>query len=160
MVTPRYFPSTGGTELHIREVATRLVARGHTVTVITTDVTGRLAAVEEHAGVRIQRVPATNARADLHFAPGIPRHVMGGGWDIVHCQGYHTLVPPLAMWAALRAQIPYVLTFHGGGHSSTLRNRVRGIQTQLLRPLLARANRLIALADFELALFGDRLRIP
>jgi glycogen synthase len=159
MLTPRYFPSTGGTELHIREVATRLVAAGHAVTVITTDVTGKLPPFEEHAGVAIRRVPAWNARSDLHFAPRLMWHVRRGNWDIVHCQGYHTLVPPLAMSAALRAHIPYVLTFHGGGHSSTLRNRVRGVQAQLLRPFLRRADRLIALAEFELALFGDRLHI-
>lgn len=160
MVTPRYFPSTGGTELHIREVATRLVAAGHRVTVITGDATGQLPRSEVHLGVRIWRVPAWNGRADLHFAPKLPRLVGRGNWDVVHCQGYHTVMPPLAMWAALRARIPYVLTFHGGGHSSTLRNRVRSTQAKLLRPLLSRAARLIALAEFELELFGDRLRIP
>jgi glycosyltransferase involved in cell wall biosynthesis len=79
---------------------------------------------------------------------------------VLHCQGYHTLVPPLAMTGALRARMPYVLTFHGGGHSSPLRNSVRGVQRTLLRPLLARADRLVALAEFELSLFGDRLGIP
>jgi glycogen synthase len=160
MVSPRYFPATGGTELHTREVATRIVAAGHHVTVLTTDATGRLPRCEEIDGVIIQRVPAWNAGNELHFAPAVFRLILRGNWDVVHCQGYHTLVPPLAMTAALRAHTPYVLTFHGGGHSSVLRNRVRGAQRKLLRPLLARADRLIALADFELSLFGDRLGIP
>jgi len=69
-------------------------------------------------------------------------------------------VPPLAMLAALRGHLPYVVTFHGGGHSSRLRQSVRGIQRALLAPLLRRADRLIALADFELTLFGDQLGIP
>jgi glycogen synthase len=160
MVAARYFPAGGGTEMHTREVARRVAAAGHQVTVLTTDTSGRLPAREESEGVVIQRVPAWNFNNDLHFAPAIARRVRDGGWDVVHCQGYHTLVPPMAMAAALSARIPYVLTFHGGGHSSPLRNRVRGAQRAMLRPFLARADRLVALADFELALFGDRLGIP
>ena len=69
--------------------------------------------------------------------------------DLVHIQSYHTLVAPLAMLAARRAKLPYLLTFHGGGHSSQLRNATRGSQLALLRPLLAHAERLVTLAHFE-----------
>jgi glycosyltransferase involved in cell wall biosynthesis len=58
------------------------------------------------------------------------------------------------MLGALRAGLPYILTFHGGGHSSRLRNRVRSIQWRALRPLVRRAERLIALAKFEVELYG------
>jgi glycosyltransferase involved in cell wall biosynthesis len=161
MVSARYFPAGGGTELHTREVARRVAAAGHEVTVLTTDPTGQLPRREIAEGVHIRRVhPAWNASADLHFAPGIFHTIRRGNWDVVHCQGYHTLVPPLAMLGALQAHIPYVLTFHGGGHSSRLRNSIRGAQRAMLRPLLARSARLVALADFELVLFGDRLGIP
>ena len=64
------------------------------------------------------------------------------------------------MLAALRAGIPYVVTFHGGGHSSRLRNALRGAQQRLLRPLLARAERLVAVAEFEIGHFGERLHLP
>jgi glycosyltransferase involved in cell wall biosynthesis len=60
----------------------------------------------------------------------------------------------------VHASIPYVVTFHGGGHSSRLRNLVRRPQRALLRPLLARADRLIALARFEKELYGRELRLP
>jgi glycosyltransferase involved in cell wall biosynthesis len=79
---------------------------------------------------------------------------------VIHVQGYHTLVPPLAMLAALKTRTPYVLTFHGGGHSSRMRQSIRGLQRRLLGPLLRRAARLVALARFEIDLFGDRLGIP
>jgi glycosyltransferase involved in cell wall biosynthesis len=160
MVSARYVPAGGGTELHTRTVATHIAAAGHDVTVLTTNPGGRLPPREDLDGVHVVRVRPWTGGSDLFFAPDIYRMVRRGRWDVVHCQGYHTLVPPLAMLGALRARIPYVLTFHGGGHSSSLRNRVRGLQRALLRPLLARASRLIALADFELRLFGDRLRIP
>ena len=66
MVSPRYFPATGGTELHTREVARRIAAAGHLVTVVTTDPVGRLAPREEMEGVQIRRVRAWNAGSDLH----------------------------------------------------------------------------------------------
>src|SRR5262249_55524255 len=61
---------------------------------------------------------------------------------------------------ALRAGIPYVATFHGGGHSSRLRTRLRGTQLRLLRPLLARAQALVAVAPFEVDHYGEALDLP
>jgi glycosyltransferase involved in cell wall biosynthesis len=64
------------------------------------------------------------------------------------------------MLRALVLRVPYVVTFHGGGHSSGVRNRLRRLQRRLLRPLLARASRLIAVARFEIDLYSSELRIP
>jgi glycosyltransferase involved in cell wall biosynthesis len=160
LVTPRYFPYMGGVENHVYQVAQRLARAGVDVTVLTTDPGGQLPTNEQSGGVKIRRVRAWPAKRDYYFAPDICRVITCGSWDIVHIQSYHTLVAPLAMLAALRADIPYVVTFHGGGHSSWLRNALRGIQRVLLRPLLARAERLIAIARFEIAFFGKRLRLP
>ena len=160
LVTPRYFPYVGGVETHTAEVAQRLTAAGNEVTVLTTDPGRQLPVREQSAGVQLLRVPAWPANRDYYFAPGIYRLIARGNWSIVHCQGYHTLVPPVAMLSAHRARIPYVLTFHSGGHSSRLRNAVRGAQQLALRPLLARANRLIGVSYFEVELFRRRLRLP
>jgi glycosyltransferase involved in cell wall biosynthesis len=83
--------------------------------------------------------------------------VAHGPWDLVHCQGYHTLVPPLAMLGALEAKRPYVLTFHSGGHASAVRSRLRRPQRLVLRPLLARASRLVAVSPFEAEMFQREL---
>lgn len=160
MVTPRYFPLIGGVETHVDQVARRLVQSGASVTVLTTDPGGKLALHEERDGVTIERVRAWPAERDYYFAPGLRNVIARGTWDLMHCQSYHTLVAPLAMAAALRSRLPYVVTFHGGGHSSDLRNNIRGAQWALLRPLLARAVRLVAVARFEIGLYGQRLRVP
>lgn len=160
MVTPRYFPAVGGVETHVDQVARRLVAAGAAVTVLTTDPSGRLPRHEQRADVRIERVRAWPARRDYYFAPGIYGVMARGGWDLVHCQSYHTLVAPLAMLAAAQLRLPYIVTFHGGGHSSRLRNAIRQPQWALLRPLLARAARLVAIARFEIGLYSQRLRLP
>ncbi|MCB0127658.1 MAG: glycosyltransferase family 4 protein, partial [Caldilineaceae bacterium] len=159
MVTPFYFPSMGGVENHVYQVARRLAHANVDITVLTTDRSGTLPANEQIAGVNIIRVPAAPANRDYYFAPGIARVIAQKQWDIVHMQCYHTLVAPIAMAAAWAARIPYVLTFHGGGNTSQLRNRLRGLQQHLLRPLLAHAERLIAVANFEIGFYGERLNL-
>lgn len=159
-VTPRYFPYMGGVENHVYQVARRLARYGIDTTVLTTDPTGQLPPSEKSDGVTIRRVRAWPSRQDYYFAPDIYRVITQESWNLVHVQSYHTLVAPLAMFAALRANIPYVVTFHGGGHSSRLRHALRGVQQWLLRPLIARADRLVAIAEFEVSLFGKRLRLP
>lgn len=159
MVTPRYFPFVGGVENHVYQVARRLAHAGTEVTVLTTDPSGHLAAHEEVAGVKIQRVRAWPAERDYYFAPAVRSVIRQGRWDIMHLQSYHTLVAPIAMHAAWQAKLPYVVTFHGGGHSSTMRNRVRALQQTALGPLLARAARLIAVANFEVDHYGKRLNL-
>lgn len=159
MVTPRYFPYMGGVENHVYQVARRLAHAGTEVTVLTTDPSRELKVKEEIAGVQIHRVAAWPAERDYYFAPQISNVIAHGGWDVVHLQSYHTLVAPLTMLAAKRARIPYVVTFHGGGSSSGLRNRIRGLQQGLLRPLLAGAERLVAVANFEVNYYGRRLHL-
>lgn len=160
LVTPRYLPYMGGVENHVYQVARRLVQAGVDVTVLTTDPSRQLPAREEAEGIKIRRIAAYPAQRDYHFAPELLKIIQGGAWDLVHVQSYHTLVAPLAMWAAWRAHLPYVVTFHGGGHSSALRNQLRGAQQRLLRPFLARAQKLVAVATFEIAHYGKQLHLP
>jgi glycogen synthase len=160
IVSPRFYPYQGGVQTHVYEVSRRLVRAGADVTVLTTMVDPLLPAEEQLEGMDIRRVRAWPAKRDYYFAPAIGRVIAQGGWDVVHVQSYHTLVAPLAMFAALRANIPYILTFHGGGHSSRLRQALRQVQWLLLRPLLARASRLVATARFETPLYGQKLKLP
>lgn len=159
MVTPRFLPRTGGVETHVAAVASRLAANGHDVTVLTTDVTGELPPREEWRGVAVERERAWPRKRDYYFSPGIYRRVRDGRWDLVHVQSYHTFVAPLAMAAARSTSTPFIVTFHGGGHSSRLRDSLRGVQLALLRPLLVRAAGLVALTESERAVMSRRLRL-
>jgi glycosyltransferase involved in cell wall biosynthesis len=161
-VAARYLPHVGGVEIHTYEVGRRLVAAGHRVSVLTTDLTGRLPAYEESQGIHIKRVRAWPSYSDYYFAPGI-YNIIGreaDRWDLIHCQGYNTFVAPLAMAAAWRAGIPYLVTFHSGGHSSRFRNALRPLQYRVLRPLLARAEQLIGVSRWEVRFFQERLGLP
>lgn len=160
MVTPRYLPEMGGVENHVHQVASRLEQAGVQITVLTTDRAGNLPSDELENGVRIKRVRAWPVRGDYFFAPGIYKYIQQSKPDLVHIQSFHTLVAPLAMLAARRANLPYLLTFHRGGHSSQLRNALRGSQLALLRRLLTHAERLVTLAHFEQGYYTKKLHLP
>jgi glycosyltransferase involved in cell wall biosynthesis len=147
-------------ELHVNEVSRRLAERGVAVTILTTDPTGELPPREEIHGVAVRRVRSWPAERDYYFAPGVYREIAGEDWDLVHVQGYHTFVAPLAMLAAAQARLPFVVTFHAGGHSSRLRQSIRPLQMALLKPLLSRADRLVALTRTEIEEYSRRLRVP
>ena len=160
MVAARCYPFMGGIETHIQEVGPRLVARGHAVDVLTTDPSGELPIEEEVRGMRVRRVPAWPRERDFYVAPGIYAAIRRGAWDLIHFQGYNTFVVPIGLLAVVRGDLPFVLTFHSGGHSSRLRNAVRGTQHALLRPLVARAARLIGVSEFEADFFSTRMGVP
>jgi glycosyltransferase involved in cell wall biosynthesis len=160
MATARYVPESGGTEVHTREVATRLAALGAEVTVASTAQRGSLPRESTEESLRVVRVRVWPPRRDYYFAPALARVIRKRRMDIVHCQGYHTFVAPIVMLGALSAGIPYVVTLHSGGDTRRLRRILRPPQAWLLRPLLTRAEYLIAASEFEADLFARRLRLP
>ena len=160
MVTPRSPLSQGGVERHVMEVSRRMAAAGVHVEVLCTDPELDATRSETQDGVLIRTVRAWPRGRDWYLAPGIWREMGREKWDLVHVQSYHTLVAPLAMLRALALRLPYVVTFHGGGHSSEVRNRSRGLQMRLLRPLLRRSARLVAIARFEIEEYGAALGVP
>ena len=118
MVTPRSPLSQGGVERHVMEVSRRMAAAGAAVEVLCTD-----PAAERRGG-------AARRGHDPHrprLARG-PRLVLGAAdlaRDVARRSGTWStssattrFVAPLAMLRALVLGVPYVVTFHGGGHSS------------------------------------------
>lgn len=159
MVSARFAPFVGGTEIHTGQVSAELVRRGHEVTVLTTDLAGNLPPQEWIDGVKVVRVRAYPRRSDLYLAPNLRKLINDDRWDLVHVQGYHTAVAPLALWAARRRGHATMVTFHSGGHSSRLRNLIRPIQVRLLKPHLLAAKALIGVSRFEADLFAERIGV-
>lgn len=157
VVTPRFLPQIGGVETHVLETARRIARMGFSVSILTTDSSGKLPREERVGDLRVRRVRAWPARKDYYFAPGLPEALGAERCDIIHLQGIHTLVGPLAMMAASRARIPFVVTMHSSKHWSWFRNAVRPLQWWLLSPLLARARHLIAVSREEADYFGALL---
>jgi glycogen synthase len=160
MVSPRFPPDVGGVESHVYELARRLVARDTEVTVLTTDRSRSLPAREIVQDVRVRRVYAWPRRKDYYLSPAIVSEVRRSACDVMHLHSHHTFVAPLAMSAAIGRGLPFVVTFHGLGHTTGVRGRFRPVQAGLLRPMLGRAGRLIALTTRERDLFARLLRLP
>ena len=160
LIAHKFPPFMGGIEMHTFEVGRRMAAAGHAVTVLTGDPTGKLAREEPVAGMRVRRIPAYPKSSDIFIAPGFYREIHDANANIFHVQGFHTFVPPIAMLGAIRSSSAFVVTFHSGGHSSPLRNLIRGAQQAALRPLLLRADQLIAVSKFEAEHFAKGLRVP
>ncbi len=149
-VVQRFYPELGGLETHVAEVTSRLRdVPDIDITILTTDRSGELPQEDLINGVRVIRRRSWPRNRDYYFAPGLARVIRTGGWDVVHLQGGQTFVPLIGMLAALSARIPYVLTFHTGGHSTAARSALGDLRTKLLRPLLSRAAGLIAVSRFE-----------
>jgi glycosyltransferase involved in cell wall biosynthesis len=160
MVCPRFLPETGGTEMHVYEVTRRLAALGcFEITVLATDRSRRLPRKDVIEGVEVLRVPSWPSSRDYYLAPGVAAVIKRRSWDLVHCQGIHTPVPLLAMLSARRVGLPYLVTFHTGGHSSWLRNAARTTQWRLAGPLLRNAVSLIAVSRFEAAILTRHARL-
>ena len=150
MIATRCQPEIGGIESHVAEVAGRLVAYGYELEILTTDRSGDLPKVERtDEGYLIRRFRAYPASRDWYLSPGLFLAALRAKYDLVHVQGVHTLVPPMAMLAALLRRRPYLLTFHTGGNSSSFREKARSTQWRILAPLLRRADRLIGVSVFE-----------
>ena len=160
MVTPRYLPDMGGIEMHVHEVSKRLVGRGYAVDILTTDRSGGLPAEDFSLGLRVRRVPAWPRRRDYYFAPAIWPEIARAECDLIHVQGCHTFVAPIAMLAARRKRVPYVITFHSGGHSSFLRNIARRPQWQALRPLVSGARHCVGVSRYEADHFSTAMGLP
>lgn len=161
MVCARYLPDFGGVETHVSEVARRLSSLdGFDITVLATDRTRSLPRQEVLEGITVLRVPAWPRGRDYYIAPRIAAIVgQRDRWDLVHCQGIHTPVPVLAMLAARRGSIPYVVTFHTGGHSLRHRNALRSTQWRLAGLLLRNAVSLVGVSRFEAEILSAQARL-
>jgi glycosyltransferase involved in cell wall biosynthesis len=159
VVTPRFAPDVGGVERHVYETTRRFAADGLDVTVLAADPTRRRPQRERIDGVMVRRVPCWPAERDWYLAPRVWEVVSRASWDVVHVQSWHTAVAPLALAAADRRRIPYVVTPHGRGYAQRLRKALRPLQRRSLAPLLRRASHVVALARFERQLLIEELSL-
>ena len=159
MVCARYPPFIGGTEAHVSDVSRRLTEMGHTVTVVTTVPMPSELDVCVENGVSVVRVPARRLWSDVYAPRHLVAQLSAQKPDVVHVQGYHTLVAPIAMWVAKRKHVPYVVSFHSGGHDSRTRELLRPAQRRALRRWLRSADRLVAVSDFERLIFERSLGV-
>ncbi len=110
MLTPYFYPHTGGTEKYVKDLAIQLVKNGHEVTVIANNVPRSKKAKKEEVidGVKVLRLPAIDF---LYYLPvtWAFRMKMLEGFDVVHIH-----CPPHSFVRTVAGKIKsaVVVTFH------------------------------------------------
>ena len=158
LASARFYPHKGGIETHMLEVGRRLVAKGHEVSVFTTTTEPNIPRISSFEGMSVIRFPAWPRGIDVHFPKGLGPGYFSG-IDLVHVQGYQAGMAPTACLCAISKRIPFVLTFHGGGHPQAWRTRLRPLHLRLMAPIFSRAQSLIATAEFEPAAYSKLLGV-
>jgi len=110
MLTPYFYPHTGGTEKYVKDLSIQLVKNGHDVTVFATNVPRAKKAKKEEVidGVKIKRLPAFDFLYYLPVAWSFKRKMLEGA-DIVHIH-----CPPHSFVRSVAGKIKsaVVTTFH------------------------------------------------
>jgi glycosyltransferase involved in cell wall biosynthesis len=152
LVTHRYPPQTGGIETHVAQLASRLVDRGHEVTVIAADASGDGNRRERRNGVDVSRVRSLSPNEAGHLAPGVATRLARLDPDLVHAHNYHSFpltISALAL-AARRTSTPFVATPHyHAGSDNSLRDRLLSLYAPLGRWALHHAAAVIAVSEWE-----------
>jgi phosphatidylinositol alpha-mannosyltransferase len=147
-------------QVHVRQLATHLMQRGHQVEVLAPG-----AGDAEEPWVRIVgrpvRVGYQGTIAPVCFSPAswarVGRLLRQLGPDVVHA--HEPTSPSTSMFAALRARAPVVATFH----ANVERSRLLTAALPMLRPVWRRLRVRMAVSEaarsFYESRFGDGIRI-
>jgi glycosyltransferase involved in cell wall biosynthesis len=146
-VTSRYRPHAGGVETHVEQLATRLVDRGHTVTVISADADPGLAETTARNGVLVRRFTPVGPTDAFHLAVGIAPLVRRSEFDIVHTHNYHSF--PFAL-GTIGSRVSVICTPHyHGGSADSLRDRLLSLYQPVGRTVFEKAAAVVAVSTWE-----------
>ncbi|HYO88787.1 MAG TPA: glycosyltransferase [Candidatus Limnocylindrales bacterium] len=162
-VTPYYAPAYpfGGVVRAVEGMAQALTARGHEVTVLTTDACSRHARVDAPDrelldGVQVVRIRNTahwlRARANLSTPRGmgqVARELLAG-MDAVHLHEFRTVEALLTVPEAAKQGVPMVMSPHGTLTLETGRSRLKAGWDRWVSPRIAGGIAgVVALTDAE-----------
>jgi glycosyltransferase involved in cell wall biosynthesis len=160
-ITPYYLPAWnyGGPVRVAQALCEGLAARGHTLTVVTTDArdaSGRAGPAEETlSSVRIVRIPNLSNRLAWRraFLPMGAKHRLLEALrraDIAHVHEARSMLHLAALPILRRMSVPYVLTAHGSLPHHAQRGLIKRMYDGLGgRAVLDRACRLHAVSELE-----------
>lgn len=152
LVTPSYYPCIGGLETHVKEIAERLTKSIH-VEVYTLDHNLRKRIeIEEIHGLRIRRFKATRLTDGIRVPSSeFTRNLKASDADIIHLQGFHSLLPYYILRTALMHKLVITAHYHGKGHTF-LRNILFNYYKRTLKKIARRADRIISVSKYEKSL--------
>lgn len=146
-VSPYSWDVPGGVQVHVRELASHLRERGHTVQILAP---GRHSGRRDDAWIVGRAIPVrgNGSVARISFGPqvasAVRRAIREARPDIIHV--HEPLVPSVSMHTVLQAKVPVVATFHsnvGRERTSSLWFRMA---VPMIRPVWNRLARRVAVS--------------
>lgn len=145
LVCPYSFDVPGGVQFHVRDLAERLIAIGHEVSVLAPADDGTPVPDYVEAAGRAVPVKYNGSVARLTFGPvsaaRVRRWLSEGTFDVLHI--HEPVSPSLSLLALWAAQGPIVATFH----TANLRSRAMQAAHPVLRPSLEKISARIAVSE-------------
>lgn len=162
MVITSYHPIVGGAERQLAQLAARLTAAGHRITVVTRHHAG-LPLVGHVDGVLVRRIPASGPKplAALRFLWGAARAVRSEAPDVIHCHSLHSPVLAGLLARGMGAKAPVIAKPLCAGEATHIAGKpLGGLRMALMRRGLARLVSISGeITDEALALGFERGRI-
>lgn len=160
LVCPYAFDDPGGVQTHVRELAERLMGRGHAVEVLA-PLRGRERASFLVPVGRPLDIPYNASNAPIDPRPWACRRLRGAlaafAPDVVHV--HEPLAPSTGLWATLVAEAPVVATFHSGAERSRLYDLAAPVLRRVARRLSVRIAVSETAAGFARARIGGSFAI-
>lgn len=135
-----YFPAVGGIENHVRDVAEAFAQRGHEVTVLVTNPSGRNTVEEMVHGVRVIRAGQWGVVASTPLSFAFPQLLHSLQPDITHVHSPYPIGEVGQWWMGKR---PYVVTYHADV-TRPVQQAIMLAYAPLLKLILRRASRVMA----------------
>jgi glycosyltransferase involved in cell wall biosynthesis len=145
-VCPKYYPSIGGVEEHVRNLSERL-ARKHEITVFTCDPSGKLPEEEKINRVSVRRFKSFSPNAAYYISFDMLRELKNSSFDIIHGHSYHAFPLHFCRYAE-RKQLVVTPHYHRYGHTP-FRNFLIKSYKPFGRKILVQADKIIAVSHYE-----------
>lgn len=146
LVTHRYPPNAGGIERHVQELATRLVDRGHDVTIFSAD--ADMQSQDVDGRIQVRRFQSWRPNDAFYVAPQITSAVRQANADIVHAHNYHSLTTFFAALGVTNER--FIVTPHYHGTSANeARNRLLAAYQPIGKWALQKASSVVAVSEWE-----------
>jgi len=156
-VCPKYQPSVGGIEEHVKNVSERL-AKEHEVTVFACDPSGRLPKQEAINGVLVERFRSFCPSNAYYISPGMAKRLKQSEFDVVHGHSFHAL--PLYFARNAKAK-RFIVTphYHRHGHTAFRDFLIRLYRPSFGKRIFHRASRVVAVSEYERRLLAEDFTI-
>lgn len=159
-ICPKYFPSIGGVETHVKELSERLVKKGYDVQVLTTLYDSKLPHEEIINNVKIKRFKTWAPNECYWFSSSLKGFLKNNSnnFDIVHAHSYHAF--PALYAAKTKDKNRLILTthYHGTGHSF-FRKMLHIPYKALGQVEIKNSDKLICVSSYEKELILNNFRI-